>query len=95
MTFSVGQKVVCVDAAVKDGCYRLPGHDLRVGAIYTIHGFTTARSGHENVELAELPKPNGFLASRFRPLIDTTKQVEAIKSLIAPIFEGKEVELVR
>lgn len=80
MTFYVGQKVVCVDAAPR---YRA-NVPLRKGAIYTIRGFTTADDGQCGVLLDEAIDPSGyyrngqecgFFADRFRPIVDRKSSV--------------------
>jgi len=80
--FVVGQKVVCVDDSIRPGRVRQAGHDIRKGQIYTVYGFQISRSGDLNVELVELPHPNGYFPSRFRPVTDISDP----QKLVADVF---------
>ena len=80
-TAYVGQKVVCVEAV----------DSLKKGAIYEIAFVGRDMYGVVGFMLNNIP-PNsgytGFKASRFRPLRDTTHQVEALKRLCNPTPEA-------
>lgn len=105
MTFRVGQKVVAVNNAPSAPGLRWDDDErLTAGETYTVTS-VHVHMGNLVLWLAEIQRNEcavrvhgplvGYGAWRFRPLIDTTKQVEAIKSLIKPIFEGKTVEMVQ
>jgi len=96
MKFYVGQKVVAVEFVQHDPS-RPQGPKFDPKEVYVVDGVVEWR-GIIGLLIRGMPSPHvtgAYRASAFRPLIDTTKQVEAIKSFIAPIFEGKEVEMVR
>lgn len=84
----VGAKVVCVDDRGVIVIGRPPCAPLVKGAIYTVAGVFEDPDDGTGVRLFEQrnmsrfgPEDIGFRASRFRPLIDTTRTVEALRKL--------------
>jgi len=106
--FFVGQKVVCVDAASLSGGIWYGDVPL-VGAVYTITNMAPSPLAlywperHIPVALffAEIKntpphlsgRDGGYNPARFRPIHDTSHQVNAIKELLAPIFKGETVKV--
>lgn len=106
MTFRVGQKVVCVDADEADVarpapigamCWGAWPNDLVKGRVYVVRDIGPTADDRPGINVVGLREncDSRFLARRFRPLIDTTKQVDEMRELIRPIMEGKTVELVK
>jgi len=82
MTFRVGQKVVCVDAASGDPARYFPC-ELIKGSIYTIQGFGehSDHPGETGVHLCEIQNRwhqghrESFNPARFRPLADRKSDI--------------------
>lgn len=90
MTFRVGQEVECVNAEPADDWHVLW---LAKGNIYIVTGlvggfgsfnYGPGRSEY-GVTLAGLEcKPNGFGASRFRPIVKRKTSIEVFTRLLVP-----------
>ena len=80
MTFRVGMKVVCVNAAPDEGRFLLDGErPLIEGDVYTISGFPVPLGYHAEpvVSLLEQPRPDGagWRVGRFRPAVEPKQEV--------------------
>lgn len=78
--FRVGQRVVCISNTILPntdrGAEAIGLSDLEVGRIYTIRDIATRTDGKSGVRLVEFgATPYGYLAERFRPLIDQADDV--------------------
>ena len=96
----VGQKVVCINpdwvpgyGYDYDGKNKLPVK----GTVYTILCFTTHHLFKEGVGvcLEEIGLDDHFGVTGFRPVKDTSKQVEALKRLCNLTPEQKQLETAR
>lgn len=90
MTFHVGQKVICVDAEPRHG----RALNIVEGEIYTIIGFPPADAVAPGVLLLEAKNPRspsyGYLAARFRPLVEPNTDISIFKKMLLP--SGRERE---
>lgn len=93
--FHVGQKVVCVNDT--GGCFRLPGIDywdgldgLKKGEVYTVRAVGPSPDPFDHrvvvcldeiVRFHKGGKEYGFHPARFRPVKDTTAEVEKLKKI--------------
>lgn len=81
MAFWRGQKVVCVKADSNP-------QTLTLNAVYTISHFSSGyANGQPAVHVMEASSPDpyqGYYLWRFRPLKDTSKQVELLKRKLLP-----------
>lgn len=91
MSFSVGQKVVCVD--IKPRMY--PTCDgLIIGEIYTVEHMDFGGVAVLLVEVKSKQNPLGYYyADRFRPLIHSLEEVDNLLEEVKKIAE-KEIKTV-
>ena len=69
--FEIGERVVCVDDGPRLRKILADGFPLKAGRIYVVGGVgipPRIRGGGECITLVGLDWPQGFYASRFRPL---------------------------
>ena len=94
MTFTVGQKAVCVDAKISRMARITGASTLTQNQIYTIRHIEVWE-GVECVRLVEIVDPpyhfidRGWLepswrASRFRPIVSRKTSIEIFKRLLVP-----------
>lgn len=87
MTFYVGQKVVCVDVGYSETTGH-PARSLKIGVVYTVAWTYTSRRGNPGVILAEVKpasdRARGFLASRFRPVVERKTDISVFKAMLNP-----------
>lgn len=90
--FYVGQKVVCVDASemLNDGGFRRDAPMLSEGSIYTVIATRSVGPFH-GVQVAEV-RPSeehlwGFLASRFRPIVERKTDISIFTDMLTPKTE--------
>ena len=95
MNFRVGQKVVCVDAAIPAHRKCLHRAQLVERAIYTVRAYVKDFDGEAGVlvdeiisEISYFGEEYGFHASRFRPLVE--KKTDAGMAIRKSILEDTE-----
>jgi hypothetical protein len=86
MSFRVGQKVVCIDAAQFPGFRWHPDADIpRVGEVYTVTGIFQ-KDGKPGVVLKEIKNVeevySGYRASRFRPAVDRKTDISVFTKIL-------------
>lgn len=88
MSFHVGQKVVCVDAAPDAGKRWVSSEQPVVGAIYTVSAaeFTSPINGRRCIGIAELsaPRSGGHRTSRFRPIVERKTDISIFTAMLKP-----------
>lgn len=87
MAFYVGQKVVCVDDS--KWSYGGPWDYPRKGSVYTVDGSAKHWSGGHGILIREIKnvycgKPQPFLASRFRPVVEKKTDISIFTALLNP-----------
>lgn len=86
MSFHVGQKVVCVDATSRHWSRRW----ISEGVVYVVaglrfdgsHEFKDHLGSTYALDLEGVGKPNGFGASRFRPLVERKTDISVFTAML-------------
>lgn len=86
----VGAKVVCMSAEPLPGRIWL-GTPPEVGAVYTVIAIGVGLLNPCVLWLQEIENNIGYNSCRFRPLIDTTSQVSAMRELMQKARDEKRV----
>lgn len=102
--FTVGQKVVCIDALTNSRTIKLP--ELEEGGVYTIRKIGVqeipgvfepelsvwlegvAREVFSSKDLSIICDDFGFRPSRFRPVINRKTDISVFKAMLKPSKEG-------
>lgn len=85
--FTVGQKVVCVDAARRT---QFRSDMLKEGAVYTVVGLALSLHKMPVVQLAEVAPEKGsigFQHSRFRPVKTTQTDISVFTEIVRREFD--------
>ena len=98
--FRIGQKVVCVDDAPEEGRAWKGGESPTEGSVYTIRSIHFDNGvqilGFEEIERSDYSKQFwkdqnlGYLARRFRPVVERKTDISIFRALLTPSKEKVE-----